>query len=347
MRDPRHQRRLWFWLFTAICVIAAAGYVVWRVSQSEQAPSPAQAEIVDPTTLATIAALQASPHLYFASTRAGHFMNASVASIAEPDRGLITGVNCERIHFGREHGLCLSENRSQLTPVTVAQIIDRRFHAVHTISLGGLPIRARVSADDRYAVATVFVTGENYVSDFTTRTTLIDIASGRSLGDLEQFVTERDGQVFREVDFNFWGVTFFDDSNRFFATLGTGGRRFLVEGDIARRRLRVVRDDVECPSLSPDQKRLVFKSRTRGTPAWRLHALDLATMAEWPVSAANLSVDDQAEWLDNEHVLYGVHDDIGLPEQALNIWISPVSKPGAAPESRIFLRSASSPAVGR
>lgn len=347
MRDPRRQRQLVFWLFTAGCVAAAAGYVVWRVSYSEPAPIAAPAEIVDPTTLATIAALQASPHLYFASARADHFMNAAVASIAEPDGGLITALNCERIHFGREHGLCLSENRRQLAPVTVAQIIDRRFHAVHTIPLGGLPIRARVSADDRYAVATVFVTGENYASDFTTRTTLIDMASGRRLGDLEQFVTERDGQVFREIDFNFWGVTFFDDSNRFFATLGTGGRRFLVEGDIARRHLRVVRDDVECPSLSPDQKRLVFKKRTRGTPAWRLHALDLATMAEWQVSAANLNVDDQAEWLDNEHVLYGVHDDIGLPEQAMNIWISPVTTAGAAPESTIFLRSASSPAVGR
>ena len=347
MPDLRQQRQTWFWLFTAGCVAAAAGYVVWRVNGSDPATSPAAVEIVDPATLATIASLQSSPHLYFASARADHFMNAGVASIAEPDRGLITGLNCERIHFGREHGLCLSENRRQLTPVTVARIIDRRFHAIHTISLGGLPIRARVSADDRYAVATVFVTGENYVSDFTTRTTLIDIASGRLLGDLEQFVTERDGQVFREVDFNFWGVTFFDDSNRFFATLGTGGRRFLVEGDIARRRLRVVRDDVECPSLSPDQKRLVFKSRTRGTPAWRLHALDLATMVEWPVTAANLNVDDQAEWLDNEHVLYGVHDDIGLPEQAMNIWISPVTTPGAAPESAIFLRSASSPAVSR
>jgi hypothetical protein len=41
-----------------------------------------------------------------------------------------------------------------------------------------------------------------------------------------------------------------------------------------------------------------------------------------------------------------VHDDIGLPEQAMNIWISPV-KPGATPESTIFLRSASSPAVVR
>lgn len=346
MRDPRQQRRLWFWLFTAGCVASAAGYVAWRVSHNEPATSPAQAEIVDPATLATLAALQSAPHVYFTSAGAEHFMNAGVTSIAEPDGGLITGLNCERIHFGRERGLCLAENRLQLTPVTVARIIDRRFHAIHTISLGGLPIRARVSADDRFAVATVFVTGENYVSDFTTRTTLIDIAAGKKIADLEEFVTERDGGVFRDVDFNFWGVTFFDDSNRFFATLGTGGRRFLVEGDIARRRLRVVRADVECPSLSPDQKRLVFKSRTRGTPAWRLHALDLATMVEWPVTAANLNVDDQAEWLDNEHVLYGVHDDIGLPEKAMNIWISPVT-PGATPVSTIFLRSAASPAVGR
>ena len=82
MPDLRQQRQTWFWLFTAGCVAAAAGYVVWRVNGSDPATSPAAVEIVDPATLTTIASLQSSPHLYFASARADHFMNAGVASIA-------------------------------------------------------------------------------------------------------------------------------------------------------------------------------------------------------------------------------------------------------------------------
>ena len=39
----------------------------------------------------------------------------------------------------------------------------------------------------------------------------------------------------RRADFNFWGVTFARDGNRFYATLGTGGKTYLVEGDVAAR----------------------------------------------------------------------------------------------------------------
>ena len=54
-------------------------------------------------------------------------------------------------------------------------------------------------------------------------------------------------------------------------------------------------------------KRLVFKSRTteRGRFVWRLHVLDLKTGNESVVNESR-SVDDQAEWLDGEHVLYAL-----------------------------------------
>ena len=136
------------------------------------------------------------------------------------------------------------------------------------LDLAGLPIRARVSPDGKLGASTVFVTGENYASeDFTTRTTLFDLSTRQAIVDLEKFTVERDGKPFSNVDFNFWGVTFRRDSNRFLATLGTGGKRFLVEGDVARRHFRVIADDVECPSLSPDERHVVFKrqrSRTCG-----------------------------------------------------------------------------------
>ena len=108
------------------------------------------------------------------------------------------------------------------------------------------------------------------------------------------------------VDVNFWGVTFARDSDRFYATLATGGTTYLIRGSVSQRLARVIHENVECPSLSPDGTRIAFKKRTgsKGTP-WRLTVLDLATMRETPLSEQR-SVDDQAEWLDDERVLYAV-----------------------------------------
>ena len=68
----------------------------------------------------------------------------------------------------------------------------------------------------------------------------------------------------------------------------------------------MIHENVECPSLSPDGTRIAYKKRTgsSSTP-WHLTVLDLATMRETPL-AETRSVDDQVEWLDDDHVLYGV-----------------------------------------
>ena len=76
-----------------------------------------------------------------------------------------------------------------------------------------------------------------------------------------------------------------------------------------------LRANVECPSLSPDGRRLVYKKLVGDPPAWRYHVLDLASGRETPLPEAR-SVDDQAEWLDESHVLYRVEEDV---------WASPVS----------------------
>ena len=44
--------------------------------------------------------------------------------------------------------------------------------------------------------------------------------------------------AFKSIDFNFWGVTFGRDGDRFFATLKTRGQRYLVKGRWTRARLR-------------------------------------------------------------------------------------------------------------
>ena len=80
----------------------------------------------------------------------------------------------------------------------------------------------------------------------------------------------RDGKVLQSADFNFWGVTFRRDSNAFFATLRTGTATYLVAGDIAAKRMTVVYEGVECPSLSPDETRIAFK-KLIGPVIWRAH----------------------------------------------------------------------------
>ena len=89
----------------------------------------------------------------------------------------------------------------------------------------------------------------------------------QAMTDLETFTVTRDGKPFKSVDFNFWGVTFRQEPGLFYATLASGGHTYLIEGDAVARTARVIRDAVECPSLSPDNRRLAFKHLERGVAA--------------------------------------------------------------------------------
>jgi hypothetical protein len=166
---------------------------------------------------------------------------------------------------------------------------------------------------------------------------------GSVLGDLEKFTAWRRGQRFVAQDFNYWGVTFTRDDNRFYATLRSAGRTFLVLGDVRLRKIQILREDLECPSVSPDGKRIAFKKRI-DTNTWRLHVLDVATLLDRPLAGETRSIDDQAEWLDDAHVTYGFVEDVGLPETAANIWVTGVQDDAPA---RILVRSAISPTVVR
>jgi hypothetical protein len=184
---------------------------------------------------------------------------------------------------------------------------------------------------------TLFVTGDSYADagSFSTRTTIIDIARGRKLADLEDFVVMRGQRRVTAIDANFWGVTFARDSDRFYATLATGRKTYLIEGSVRARTAHVIHDNVECPSLSPDGTRVAYKKRTGSAEApWRLTVLDLATMRETPLTELR-SVDDQAEWLDDEHVLYGIDG---------AVWAARAD--GRGHPSR-FIARADSPAVAR
>ena len=82
-----------------------------------------------------------------------------------------------------------------------------------------------------------------------------------------------------------------------------------MRGSVSERSVVTVRKNAECPSLSPDGTRVVYKKRVGEPPAWRYHVLDLASGRETPL-AETRAVDDQAEWLDGDHVLYHVGEEV-------------------------------------
>ena len=154
------------------------------------------------------------------------------------------------------------------------------------------------------AAWTAFVYGDSYTSaGFSTRTGIYDSRTDTLVPTLETFAVRRDGKDFTPPDRNFWGVSFLKDDNTFYATLGSSssGGTFLVRGDFAARTMTVLRENVECPSLSPDGTRLVFKKKISDDPSkpWRLYVLDLATLRGDRASPRPGSVDDQGDWLDN------------------------------------------------
>jgi hypothetical protein len=293
-----------------------------------------------------VVALSSQPHILFLHSRLDpDYGKVGVALLDAPDGLRAAGdLSCERVAFGGDRGICLAADPGVQTTFR-GVVFDRVLKPVATFPLDGSPSRTRVSADGRVGAATVFLMGpgksHGYASTrFSTKTILIDMATGRTIADLEQFTARRNGKRFHAADFNYWGVTFARDSNVFYATLQTAGVPFLVRGDIAQRTVTVLRSDVECPSLSPDNRTIVFKKRVNARlNGWRLHALDLATFTERPLAAATTYVDDQVEWLDAGHVLYG------MPHMASgDVFAAPIDGSDAV---RLVVHDALSPIVVR
>jgi hypothetical protein len=293
-----------------------------------------------------VANIVAGPHVLFRHTgRDSDFGKLAATALASPGASRAAAdLLCERVSFAGGRGICLQARRGLFTTST-AVVFDASLASQASIRLEGSPSRARVSPDGRVGAFSVFVSGHGYANTtFSTKTTLIDMATADVLGDLEQFTTWRDGARFRATDVNFWGVTFARDSNTFYASLRTGGATYLVKGELGLRKLTVLRDNVECPSLSPGNRLIAFKRRVGPQlDSWRLFILDLATMTDRPIAAETRYIDDQVEWLDETHVLYAIrHPDSDAA--ILDVWVAPID---AATPARLFLERAESPIVVR
>lgn len=292
-------------------------------------------------------ALVDAPHIVFRDTARGDaYGRVGIVPLSNPKaRPAITGLTCDRVYVAGGRGLCLRAGRGVITTYRGIIFDARTFREERSFSLPGNPSRARVSADGKLVAYTVFVTGDGYNQiGFSTRTFIRDAATGRELAQLERFTTRRDGRVIHAANFNFWGVTFARDDNTFYATLGSGDKTYLVQGDIARREIKVLREGVECPSLSPDGTRIAFKQREGGGVGpvhWRPAVLDLSTLRARTL-AETRNVDDQIEWYDDDHVSYGLPE--GPSSPVTDVWKVPAAG-GGRPER--VISGAWSPAVVR
>jgi hypothetical protein len=321
---------------TALALAAAAQYV------RHAATRPVATDGADPAVRWLAATQPAAPYLIFRSTLAGpsfgHVGYVPLSAIDGPR--YLTPLSCERLFFRAGHGVCLTIDPDRRYPARAASF-DAAFHAGSPVRLTGPPSRARVSDDGALAAVTVFESGHSYSeAGFSTRTSIVDLAGSRILTDLEQFEIRRNGARFKPVDSNFWGVTFIGASD-FYATLSTGGRVYLVRGNVETRHAEVLREGVECPSVSPRGDRIAFKKRTTGRlgVSWQVAIVDLASGQETVLDQERRSVDDQVEWLTDDEVLYHQPSSRGADVWALR---TDNSRP-----PRLVLTGSYSPAVVR
>ncbi|MGW0737500.1 TolB family protein [Streptomyces sp. NPDC002851] len=285
--------------------------------------------------------------LYVRSTGGAERQDGRVARLSfsggdTTGRRTTGGPACERFYAAGGTAICL-QRRPGIPPKAYAVVLDRRLRERRRIALTGIPNRARVSASGRMLSWTMFATGDSYAgSSFSTRTSILDTRTGYLIKNMEQIPLTLDGRRYFSPDVNYWGVTFAKDDNTFYATVSTKGRTYLVRGDLRRWSARTLRENVECPSLSPDNTRLAFKKRVRkgGSDPWRLYVLDLRTMREHPV-AERRGVDDQAAWLDDGTLAYALPASDG---RGSDVWSVPADGTG---RPRLLVRGASSPAAVR
>lgn len=268
-------------MLIALVLLAGAGYAGWRITAAQ----PATAGPVDLSRIGTM--------LYIGP-------DGRVRQL-DGDREIGAGPRCLRAYAANGTLVCLRATGLPDGYEVVAY--DRAQGERVRLSVWGTPSRARVSPSGRLIAWTVFRTGDSYLAtgQFSTTAGIYDLATGAHYGSLEDFTSIVDGRELTAADRNFWGVTFASDDRTFYATLSSGGRIWLVRGDLTAKRLEAIREHVECPSLSPDGTRIAYKLRSG--QQWRLHVLDLETGTDTPLTEA-AKVDDQPAWLSEHTVGY-------------------------------------------
>ena len=330
-------------MLLAICVLAVGGAVAYiTLSRARQTADRAT---VSPAAQTTLSAVTAGPHIVFRNTNARRdYGQVAVVSLANPaGPRAITVMSCDRVYATAHNYLCLSSSTGVMTTYT-ARVLNADMEDMQELPLTGVPSRARLSRDGAYAATTSFTAGDSYASaSFSTRTIITKVGDPTGARNLEDFALIHNGKRISPIDRNYWGVTFAADDDTFYATVQWSKHTWLVRGSLSRRTVVTLVEDAECPSLSPDGQQIVYKQRAN-LPAghWRLARYDIATGRITPLAEKH-SVDDQVEWLDASHVIYGVPHG-GTQAKADDVWELPTDGVGAP---KLLIADAWSPAVVR
>ena len=329
-------------MLVAICILVIGGAVAYIITS--RVHQTADSARVSPAAQTSLAAVTSGPHIVFRNTnkRSAYGMVA-VVSLANPSGPrAITVADCDRVYAAAQRYLCLSSSAGVLTTYS-AHVLNSDLEDEQAVPLTGVPSRARLSRDGDLAATTSFTAGDSYAAtSFSTRTVITRIG-GASYGSLENFTLIHGGERIAPVDRNYWGVTFAADDDTFYATVQWSKHTWLVKGSLSRRLVVTLRQDAECPSLSPDGQHIVYKQRGNLPPGhWRLVRYDVAT-GQVTQLAETRSVDDQVEWLDDSHVIYGIPR-TGTEAGTDDVWELPTD--GSGPP-KLLIPEAWSPAVVR
>ncbi|NIK61709.1 TolB family protein [Kribbella shirazensis] len=224
-------------------------------------------------------------------------------------------LRCDRFAAARGTAVCLRLKAGSLPPLTELIVLDANLRERHRETLPGTPSRARVSPDGRIVNWTLFVSGDSYAATgFSTRTGLYEVDTGKLLKSVEELAVFVDGKRYFAADVNYWGITFGADGNKFYVTMASKGKTYLVEADYRSYRGTAIAENVECPSLSPDGRRIAYKEKV-SNGVWRLAVLDLATRRSTHPPETR-SIDDQPVWQGNATLLYPIR----TAGNTLDIW---------------------------
>jgi hypothetical protein len=255
------------------------------------------------------------------ATAHGRVAWLSVGDMGAPPR--VTQAACARVQFARDAGICLVEEPRGREVAHVAYVLDRRFARHHRVELAGIPVRCRLSRDGRWAGITTYAEEELPEGERLAMTSvLLDIQGGRILANLRDFTLDKGPFDRIRAPVDFASITFLDHSDRFYVTVTSGGTRYLAEGSVGGRNIRVLREGLANEALSADGRRLIAKHLAGDSGFWQVTVIDLESWHQTTLQHAR-SVDDQVDWFDADRVMY--HD---VTDGGTGIWTLPADGSG-------------------
>ena len=341
MRRP--EPRLVALIAVVLVVTVGVGWYVVRAAGAHRAtvaaaPSVASTDVTSATT---------GPHVVFRSTLPGvHYGQVAVVPLADPSGPrAFTDATCDQLYTVGTTTSCLRVVREVVTRYE-ADVLDSSWSTTSTWALPGIPSRSRISPGGSLIATTAFVSEQSCPNMALSTETRIRKADGTDLGNLEQYALTVDGKPYTAADRNFRAVSFIDEDT-FYATGSSqsAGATWLLKGSVSARTLTALRPGGESPSVSPDRARVAYRKTIHtdaGQQVFAYAVLTLATGTETLYEATE-GADDQAEWLDDTTILYGLAraDEPGTTD----VWSLDIGTLAAEPT--VFIAGAWSPAVVR